>query len=208
MYIDRFDEVLAAVIEVVYPSGPAGDSLRVFTARQPRAAGRSPAPHRSEETLLSPDGAGRAAHPAEDDRHVGRPPRRSRARATSCPTFAATISSVIAATATSGRTAPSRKSMPRCRGSASRPPCPTCSGLAEMFRRNGTLDGARVLAGHPRAGLSQLDRRQAERALPTVAYREKAGAPFPAYIGLGFSLRGTALGHPMYGTLTSPEHLR
>ena len=29
--------------------------------------------------------------------------------------------------------------------------------------------------------------------------------PFPAYIGLGFSLRGESICHHLYGTLTSPE---
>ena len=29
MYIDRFDDMIAAVIEVVYPGNPPGDALRI-----------------------------------------------------------------------------------------------------------------------------------------------------------------------------------
>ena len=35
--------------------------------------------------------------------------------------------------------------------------------------------------------------------------REEGIEPAPAYIGLGFSLRGTALCHHMFGTLASPR---
>jgi CubicO group peptidase (beta-lactamase class C family) len=40
--------------------------------------------------------------------------------------------------------------------------------------------------------------------LYTIRGKDRGWAPVPAYIGLGFSLRGTALVHHMFGTLASP----
>jgi CubicO group peptidase (beta-lactamase class C family) len=75
--------------------------------------------------------------------------------------------------------------------------------FAEMLRRDGTLDGARVLSP---AILAQA-RRNWTGEKPNELYaqrgRERGWDPVPGYIGLGFSLRGTALCHHLFGTLTS-----
>jgi len=77
--------------------------------------------------------------------------------------------------------------------------------LAEMFRRGGTLDGARLLS----PVILELARRNrtGDRVNELYAARGKAeGLPsVPAYIGLGFALRGDMLCHHVYGTLASPE---
>jgi CubicO group peptidase (beta-lactamase class C family) len=77
--------------------------------------------------------------------------------------------------------------------------------FAEMFRRGGTLDGARLLS----AGMLQLATRNHTGERRNELYFERGrqlGLPeVPAYIGLGFSLRGEKLAHHMFGTLTSPR---
>jgi len=76
--------------------------------------------------------------------------------------------------------------------------------FAEMFRRGGTLDGARILA----PATLELARRNFTGEKPNELYAQRGRLrgwdPEPAYIGLGFSLRGTALMHHLFGTLASP----
>ncbi len=77
--------------------------------------------------------------------------------------------------------------------------------FAEMLRAGGVLAGARILS--PR--MLRVARRNWTGELPNELYRTvalRAGweAP-PAYIGLGFSLRGAGIVHHQFGTLTSPE---
>jgi CubicO group peptidase (beta-lactamase class C family) len=75
--------------------------------------------------------------------------------------------------------------------------------FAEMFRRGGTLDEARLLS----PGMLALATRNHTGERRNELYFErgqKLGLPeVPAYIGLGFSLRGEKLAHHMFGTLTS-----
>jgi CubicO group peptidase (beta-lactamase class C family) len=77
--------------------------------------------------------------------------------------------------------------------------------IAEMLRREGELDGARILS--PRT--VRLARRNwtgdlENELYATVARRAGWEVP-PAYMGLGFNVRGTRLVHHQLGTLTSPE---
>jgi CubicO group peptidase (beta-lactamase class C family) len=77
--------------------------------------------------------------------------------------------------------------------------------FAEMLRRGGALDGARILSP---ALLDQATRnRTGER--PNELYQQLALArgwePYPAYIGLGFFLRGEAICPHQFGTLASPR---
>jgi CubicO group peptidase (beta-lactamase class C family) len=77
--------------------------------------------------------------------------------------------------------------------------------FAEMLRRGGELDGVRILS--PR--ILQLARRNWSAEMPNEVYRrlanERGWKVMPAYIGLGFSLRGEAIGRHLFGTLTSPQ---
>lgn len=77
--------------------------------------------------------------------------------------------------------------------------------MAEMLRQGGGLDGARIL--------SPVTVRKARRCYTgdkpnelyrTLAHRDQWEVS-PAYIGLGFSLRGASMAHHMFGTQTSPE---
>jgi CubicO group peptidase (beta-lactamase class C family) len=77
--------------------------------------------------------------------------------------------------------------------------------FADMLRRGGELDGHRILS--PR--MISLARRNWTGELRNEIYRAvalRAGyPPPPAYMGLGFSVRGDALVRHQFGTLTSPE---
>jgi CubicO group peptidase (beta-lactamase class C family) len=77
--------------------------------------------------------------------------------------------------------------------------------FAEMLRRGGELDGVRILS----PVILQRSRKNHTDEKPNELYKALALSqgwePFPAYIGLGFSLRGESICHHLYGTLTSPE---
>jgi len=79
------------------------------------------------------------------------------------------------------------------------------SRLAEMLRRGGELDGARILS----PTMLRLARRNHTGDLPNELYKAAAlrngyEVP-PAYLGLGFSVRGERIVKHKFGTLTSPE---
>jgi CubicO group peptidase (beta-lactamase class C family) len=77
--------------------------------------------------------------------------------------------------------------------------------FGEMLRRGGELDGARILS----PTLVERAHHCWTGDKPNELYRqifEKRGwEVLPAYIGLGFTLRGERMGHALFGTLTSPE---
>lgn len=77
--------------------------------------------------------------------------------------------------------------------------------LAEMLRRLGELDGARILS----PTICKMARQNWTGDKPNEVYKRlctEHGWPIiPAYLGLGFPLRGEAIGNHLYGTLTSPH---
>ena len=77
--------------------------------------------------------------------------------------------------------------------------------FAEMLRRGGELDGARILS--PR--MIEVARQVHTGDMPNELYKAahlRAGWPVaPAYMGLGFNVRGTKIVNHQLGTLTSPE---
>jgi CubicO group peptidase (beta-lactamase class C family) len=76
--------------------------------------------------------------------------------------------------------------------------------FAEMFRCGGALDGARLLSPATLALATRNHTGDKVNELYAQRGRTEGLVPAPAYIGLGFSLRGTALCHHMFGTLASP----
>jgi CubicO group peptidase (beta-lactamase class C family) len=76
--------------------------------------------------------------------------------------------------------------------------------FAEMLRRRGELDGARILS----PAMIELATRNWTGDKPNELYDtlfyQRGWPSAPACLGLGFSLRGTALCHHLYGTLASP----
>ncbi len=77
--------------------------------------------------------------------------------------------------------------------------------LAEMLRRLGELEGARILS----PTICKKARQNWTGDKPNEVYKRlcvEHGWPIiPAYLGLGFPLRGEAIGNHLYGTLTSPN---
>ncbi len=78
--------------------------------------------------------------------------------------------------------------------------------FAEMLRRGGELDGARIVSP------ATLDAATRNRTgdKPNELYKAlmagpRGWEPYPAYIGLGFFLRGEAICHHQFGTLASPR---
>jgi CubicO group peptidase (beta-lactamase class C family) len=77
--------------------------------------------------------------------------------------------------------------------------------FAEMLRCEGVLEGTRILSP------ALLDQATINRTgdRPNELYKQLAigrgWRPYPAYIGLGFSLRGEAICHHQFGTLASPR---
>jgi CubicO group peptidase (beta-lactamase class C family) len=77
--------------------------------------------------------------------------------------------------------------------------------FAEMFRTGGRANGVRLLS----PAMIELATRNHTGEMVNELYaargREEGIEPAPAYLGLGFSLRGTALCPHMFGTLASPR---
>jgi len=76
--------------------------------------------------------------------------------------------------------------------------------FTEMLRQDGALDGQRILS----PATLELARRNWTGEKPNELYtlrgKDRGWAPAPAYIGLGFSLRGGGIFHHLFGTLASP----
>jgi len=76
--------------------------------------------------------------------------------------------------------------------------------LAEMLRQGGTGNGVRILS--PR--IVEMARRNWTGEKPNEVFKklclERGWPVIPAYIGLGFPLRGETVGVNLYGSLTSP----
>jgi CubicO group peptidase (beta-lactamase class C family) len=77
--------------------------------------------------------------------------------------------------------------------------------LAEMLRRGGELDGARILSPVTTAQMQinrtgeKLNQLHGKNAI------QRGWDPMPAYSGLGVFLRGSTLCHHQFGTLSSPQ---
>jgi CubicO group peptidase (beta-lactamase class C family) len=74
-----------------------------------------------------------------------------------------------------------------------------------MLRRGGELDGARIISPTilDVATRNQTGERPNELFKPLAIGR--GWEPSPAYLGIGFFLRGEAICHHHFGTLTSPR---
>lgn len=204
MYIDRFEEMIAAVIEVVKPAEAPGERVAysplVNHVLMAEALRRTDPKHRSyremvQQDLLTPlkmrdTSVGLRADLKQ--RHIvpdfrGNYPIGHRGHSDLGP---------------NGAFEEEHAEMPWV-GIAST--VPDMFRFAEMLRQGGSLEGARILS----PATLDLATRNWTGEKPNELYaergRERGWDPVPAYIGLGFSLRGTALCHHMFGTLSSPR---
>jgi CubicO group peptidase (beta-lactamase class C family) len=75
--------------------------------------------------------------------------------------------------------------------------------FAEMLRQRGQLDGARILSPATLELATRNWTGEAPNELYKTLFHQRGWRPAPAYLGLGFSLRGAALCHHLFGTLAS-----
>jgi CubicO group peptidase (beta-lactamase class C family) len=77
--------------------------------------------------------------------------------------------------------------------------------FAEMLRRGGELDGARILS----PAILDLANRNWTGDKPNELYKRlvepRGWGEYPAYLGLGFQVSGEKVIHNLFGTLTSPR---
>lgn len=77
--------------------------------------------------------------------------------------------------------------------------------FAEMLRRGGALDGARIVSP-AMIDLVQMNQTgKQSNSLWDYTYDFRGWEPFPAYLGLGFFLRGEGVHPTPFGTLASPR---
>ncbi|HXQ27027.1 MAG TPA: serine hydrolase domain-containing protein [Candidatus Acidoferrales bacterium] len=77
--------------------------------------------------------------------------------------------------------------------------------FAEMLRRGGELDGARIVSPTILDMATRNQTGEKPNDLFTPVALERGWEPSPAYLGIGFFLRGEAVCHHHFGTLTSPR---
>ena len=203
MYIDRFDEMVAAVIEVVRPVDPPCEKVsysplvnHVLLGEAVRRTDPKRRPYRTivQEEILDPLGM--------KDTSVGvRADLKSRKVV---PDFRGNYPighKGHSNLGPNGAFEEEHAEMPWV-GIAST--VPDMFRFAEMLRQGGTHNGRRVVS----PAMLELARRnwtgEKPNELEAARSRDLGWAPEPAYLGLGFSLRGTAMRHHLFGTLASP----
>ena len=77
--------------------------------------------------------------------------------------------------------------------------------FGEMLRRGGELNGARILSPTMVRRARHCWTGDKPNELYRLIFEKRGWEVLPAYIGLGFTLRGDRMGHALFGTLTSPE---
>ncbi len=203
MYIDRLDEIIEAICQNIHSIAPPGEhahySPLVHHALMGEAVRRCDPQGRSyrdllQDEVLTPLGMKDTAIGLRRDlagRHVfpdfrGRPPQEHLGRSNLGP---------------QGAFKEEQAEMPWVGGVST---VPDLLRFAEMLRLGGALDGARILS----PATLRLATRNWTGDKPNELYRGIAinhgWAPYPAYLGLGFGLRGDTVCPNLLGTLTSP----
>ncbi len=203
MYIDRFDEMVAAVVEVVKPVDPpcakVSYSPLVHHVLLAEAVRRTDPKRRSyraivQEEILTPLGM--------QDTSVGvRPDLRPRKVV---PDFRGNYPIGHRGHSNLGPNGAFEEEHAEMPWVGIASTVPDMFRFAEMLRQGGALGAVRILS----PAILELARRNwtAEKPNELDAQRSKSRgwAPTPAFIGLGFALRGTAICHHLFGTLASP----
>jgi CubicO group peptidase (beta-lactamase class C family) len=203
MYIDRLDEIIAAICANIRSLEPPGERVHYSplvhhallgeAVRRCDPAGRS---YREllQDEVLTPLGMNDTSIGVRKDlaaRHIfpdfrGRPPQEHLGRSNLGP---------------QGAFKEEHAEMPWVGGIST---VPDLLRFAEMLRLGGTLDGQRIIS----PAMLELATRNWTGDKPNELYKSIAinhgWAPYPAYIGLGFGLRGDSICPSLYGTLSSP----
>ena len=203
MFIDRLDEIIAAICQYVRPVDPPGAKCHyspLFNhALMGEAVRRTDPQQRSyrqilQDEVLTPLGMHDTAIGQRKDlaaRHIfpdfrGKPPQEHLSRHNNDP---------------QGAFKDETAEMPWVGGIST---VPDLFRFAEMLRRGGTLNGARILS----PAMIGLATQNWTGDKPNELYKAVAinhgWEPYPAYIGLGFCLRGELVCPNLFGTLPSP----
>lgn len=203
MYIDRLDEIIEAICQNIRSLEPPGERVHysplVHHALLGEAVRRCDPGRRTyrdllQQEVLTPLGMRDTAIGLRRDlaaRHIfpdfrGKPPQEHLGRNNLGP---------------QGAFKEEHAEMPWVGGVST---VPDLLRFAEMLRLGGTLDGARILSPATLA----LATRNWTGDKPNELYKSIAinygWEPYPAYIGLGFGLRGDKVCPNLLGTLTSP----
>lgn len=204
MYIDRLDEVIAAICQNIFPSGPPGEQVAYSpicnhallgeALRRIDPQGRS---YRTiiEEELIRPLGMADTAIGLRADlkaRHV-------------VPDFRGNFPITHPGHSNLGPNGAFEEEHAEMPWVGAVSTVPDMVRFAEMLRGGGQLGDARILS----PATLELSTRNWTSDRPNELYKTLAHRrgwdPAPAYIGLGWSLRGTAVVHHLFGTLTSPS---
>jgi CubicO group peptidase (beta-lactamase class C family) len=204
MYIDRLDEIIAAICANIRSLEPPGERVHysplVNHALMGEAVRRTDPKHRSyrqllQDEVLTPLGMRDTAIGLRKDlaaRHIfpdfrGKPPQEHLGSSNLGP---------------QGAFKEEHAEMPWV-GAVST--VPDLFRFAEMLRLGGTLEGVRIVS----RAMLELATRNWTGDKPNELYKSVAinhgWEPYPAYIGLGFALRGEKVCPSLYGTLTSPR---
>lgn len=202
MYIDRLDEIIAAICDNIRSIDPPGTKCHyspLFNhALMGEAVRRCDPKKRSyrqllQDEVLTPLGMKDTAIGQRKDlaeRHIfpdfrGKPPQEHLSRHNSDPQGAFKDESA---------------EMPWVGGIST---VPDLFRFSEMLRNGGTYNGARILS----PATIDLATRNLTGTLPNELYKSVAinhgWDPYPAYIGLGFCLRGDTVCPNLFGTLTT-----
>lgn len=203
MYIDRLDEIIEAICTNIRSLEPPGERVHysplVHHALMGEAVRRCDPAGRSyrglvQDEILTPLGMQDTAIGLRKDlaeRHVfpdfrGKPPQEHLGRSDLGP---------------QGAFREEHAEMPWV-GAVST--VPDLHRFAEMLRQGGSLDGRRIVS----PAMLALATRNWTGNKPNELYKgiaiDHGWAPYPAYIGLGFGLRGDRVCPTLFGTLTSP----
>jgi CubicO group peptidase (beta-lactamase class C family) len=202
MYIDEMDPIVAAVIEYVHAVEPAGERAAYSPMANHALLGeclRRTDPQRRgyrqivEEDLFGPLGMRDSAIGLRRDlrdRHV-------------VPDFQGNVAAEHPGHSNLGRDGAFQEEFAEMPWVGCASTVPDMFRFAEMLRRGGALDGVRILS----PASIELATRNWTGDKPNELYKilahKRGWEPSPAYLGLGFSLRGTAVCNHMFGTLAS-----
>jgi CubicO group peptidase (beta-lactamase class C family) len=202
MYIDYLDEMVAAVLDVVYPATPPGERLAysplVNHVLMGEALRRTDPKRRAYRDIVTQDLIGPLKM---KDTSVGLradlKPRKV------VPDFRGNYPIGHRGHSNYGPNGAFEEEHAEMPWVGVASTVPDMFRFAEALRLDGTLDGARILS----PAMLALARRNWTGDKPNDLYtargKERGWGEVPGYIGLGFSLRGPALIHHMYGTLAS-----
>jgi len=203
MYIDRLDEVVAAVCAHIQPAEPPGDRVAYSPLANHALLGealrRTDPKRRSYRAIVHDD----LLAPLEmGDSSVGL--RRDLRARHVVPDFRGNFPITHPGHSNLGPNGAFEEEDAEMPWVGLASTVPDLLRFAEMLRRGGELDGSRILS----PAMLELATRNWTGEKPNELYKalfeQRGWPPAPAYLGLGFALRGTAMCHHLYGTLTSP----